>query len=224
VADEHRDTGPADAVISSTRERILLEASYLFSRWGYHNTTTRDIAMAVGIRQPSLYNHFSSKQAIMEKLLALNLDRAVSFATAMLKRDGSPAARLYLVLKADLDYVTSVPYDLSGTQGDDIMSDPNFARWASQQRRLHRAWRRLVEQGIDQMQFVSYDADLIQQVIEGVFKEMIRTTSKRPAERNGASAGAVARFMVRAILFTPSDIDRVVAEADRLDKDENLAY
>jgi hypothetical protein len=30
--------------------------------------------------------------------------------------------------------------------------------------------------------------------------------------------------MVRAILFTPSDIDQVVAEADGLDKDENLAY
>lgn len=224
MADERRGTGPVNTVTNSTRERILVEASYLFSHWGYHNTTTRDIAMAVGIRQPSLYNHFSSKQAIMEILLALNLDRAVAFATAMLERGGSAAARLYLVLKADLDYVTSVPYDLSGTQGDDIMSDPNFARGASQQKKLHGAWRRLVEQGIDQMQFAPYDADLIQQVIEGVFKEMIRTTSRRPAERNGASASVVARFMVRAILFTPSDIDQVIAEADRLDRDESPAY
>ena len=82
MADEHRDTGPAGAVISSTRERILLEASYLFSRWGYHNTTTRDIAVAVGIRQPSLC--FSSRP--LWKTFGLNLDRAVSFATASVTR------------------------------------------------------------------------------------------------------------------------------------------
>jgi AcrR family transcriptional regulator len=224
VAQRYPGLERVDAVETSTRERILLEASYLFSRWGYHGTTTRAIATAVGVRQPSLYSHFSSKQAIMETLLALNLDRAVSFAMAMSERSGSPAARLYQVLKADLDYVTSVPYDLSGTQGEDIMSDPNFARGASQQRKLHDAWRGIVEQGIRQGQFVPYDTGLIQQVIEGVFKEMIRTTARRPAERDGGSADAVARFMVRAILVNPSDIERIVAEADQLDRDEKLAY
>ncbi|MGH2596951.1 MAG: helix-turn-helix domain-containing protein [Actinomycetota bacterium] len=45
----------------STRERILHEASELFARQGYHGTTTRQIADAVGVRQPALFHHFDAK-------------------------------------------------------------------------------------------------------------------------------------------------------------------
>ena len=57
------------AAPTTTRERILTEASRLFAERGYDGTSTRQIADAVGIRQPSLFHHFASKQAIMEELL-----------------------------------------------------------------------------------------------------------------------------------------------------------
>jgi len=38
-----------------TRQQILLHAARLFGQRGYYGTTTRDIADAVGIRQPSLF-------------------------------------------------------------------------------------------------------------------------------------------------------------------------
>ena len=50
-----------------TKELILLEASRLFAVRGYLGTSTRDIAAAVGIQQPSMYSHFASKQAIVEE-------------------------------------------------------------------------------------------------------------------------------------------------------------
>ncbi|MCI0634806.1 MAG: TetR/AcrR family transcriptional regulator, partial [Actinobacteria bacterium] len=83
-----------------TRDRILLEASRLFARWGYHSTSTRDIAGRVGIRQPSLFHHFASKQAIMEELLVLNFEHAVRAARAVMTWEGSAPARLYLLLRA----------------------------------------------------------------------------------------------------------------------------
>src|SRR5262245_1394655 len=152
---------------AATRERILLESSRLFARWGYHSTATRSIARKVGIRQPSLFHHFESKQAIMEELLALNFLRAVEFATAMSEADGSPAARLYCVLRADVEHVASVPYDLSGTQGDDVITDPAFKKWRAYQRKLHWAWRSLVEEGIASREFFPYDTRLVQLTIEG---------------------------------------------------------
>jgi AcrR family transcriptional regulator len=48
----------------ATRERILREASRLFATRGYYGSSTRDIAAAVGIQQPSLFHHFPHKQAI----------------------------------------------------------------------------------------------------------------------------------------------------------------
>ena len=56
--------------ISDTRERILKEALGLFSEYGYDAVSTQQIAAAVGIKAPSLYNHFKSKQAIFDEIAA----------------------------------------------------------------------------------------------------------------------------------------------------------
>jgi len=49
----------------SARRRIVEAATELFSTRGYAATSTRDIAEKVGIRQPSLYSHFSVKADIL---------------------------------------------------------------------------------------------------------------------------------------------------------------
>ena len=52
------------------KEEILLTALRLFSHRGYEGTSMRDIAGELGIRQSSLYKHFSGKQAILDGLVA----------------------------------------------------------------------------------------------------------------------------------------------------------
>lgn len=47
-----------------TKQKIVEKALELFSARGYDSVSVGEIAAAVGIRAPSLYNHFSSKQAI----------------------------------------------------------------------------------------------------------------------------------------------------------------
>jgi AcrR family transcriptional regulator len=208
---------------SSTRERILLEASRLFAARGYHRTSTRDIARAVGIQQPSVFHHFPTKKAIMADLLGLNFDRAVAFATAMLTKPGTPSARLYRVLREDLRWVMTVPYDLSGTQGDDVIRDPAFKRWAEKQVMLNEAWRVLVEEGIRNGEFVPYDSVMVTRVIGGVFREVIRAAARHVPDEDVPSADEVAQFMLRALLVDPSDVDRVVVEADELESADMTA-
>ena len=52
-----------------TRQRILEKALELFSAKGYDAVGVAEIARAVGIKAPSLYNHFASKQAIFDALV-----------------------------------------------------------------------------------------------------------------------------------------------------------
>lgn len=54
-----------------TTKRILTASSELFSRYGYDNVSVRDIAKEVGIKESSLYNHFASKQEILENLFGI---------------------------------------------------------------------------------------------------------------------------------------------------------
>ena len=52
-----------------TRQRILDNALELFSARGYDSVSVGDIAKAVGIKAPSLYNHFPCKQAIFDAIV-----------------------------------------------------------------------------------------------------------------------------------------------------------
>jgi TetR/AcrR family transcriptional regulator len=52
-----------------TAQRILDAAESLFAERGYAGTTLRDVAAAVGLRTPSLYNHFPSKESLYEAVL-----------------------------------------------------------------------------------------------------------------------------------------------------------
>ncbi len=52
-----------------TKQKILDKALELFSERGYDSVGVGEIAKAVGIKAPSLYNHFPSKQAIFDAIV-----------------------------------------------------------------------------------------------------------------------------------------------------------
>ena len=47
------------------RSHIIRQAAMLFNKTGYFNTSMDDIAEAVGLRKPTLYYYFSSKEEIL---------------------------------------------------------------------------------------------------------------------------------------------------------------
>lgn len=51
-----------------TKERILEVSLDLFSEKGFKATSIREIARAVGVRESAIYNHFNSKDEILESL------------------------------------------------------------------------------------------------------------------------------------------------------------
>ena len=62
------ERGAAAKEPPSTRDRILTVALELFAQHGYAGASVRELARRVGIRESSLYNHFSNKAAILEHL------------------------------------------------------------------------------------------------------------------------------------------------------------
>ena len=53
----------------TTRDRILNETLTLFAENGYDGTSVEQIAENVGIKAPSLYNHFKGKEDILNALI-----------------------------------------------------------------------------------------------------------------------------------------------------------
>ncbi len=66
-----------------TKNRILLEALTLFADKGYEAVSVAQIATAVGIKAPSLYKHYKSKQEIFDAIITEMAGRYEKQAAAM---------------------------------------------------------------------------------------------------------------------------------------------
>ena len=61
---------------AATRQRILDSATTLFKSEGWHNATTRSIAVAAGIATGTVFNYFPTKESIAAAIITEALDRA----------------------------------------------------------------------------------------------------------------------------------------------------
>ena len=204
-----RDVAGSAGDGDSTRERILKEASKLFAVKGYRGTSTREIAAAVGIRQPSLFHHFESKRAIMQALLDYDLGEPTEVAQAEADANGSPALRLYRYLVWDVAYVCRSPYDLAGLIDDDIMSDPDFAPWMERLDRLRAARRSMIEQAIAAGEFIDVDPEFAHRAITWMITGHIADLGDRRVPDAEQIADQVASFAIRALLADPSALDGI---------------
>ncbi|MGN0354257.1 MAG: TetR/AcrR family transcriptional regulator [Muricoprocola sp.] len=63
----------------NTKQKILLESLRLFSQRGYDAVSVEQIAVAVGIKAPSLYKHYKSKKDIFHAIFEETARRYEAF-------------------------------------------------------------------------------------------------------------------------------------------------
>jgi len=207
-------TGPElDSEELPTRERILREASRLFGKKGYHGTSTRKIAEAVDIRQPSLFHHFPSKDAIMAELIDIDLDEAATVAQAQASADGSAALRLYRYLVWDISFICRCAYDLTSVEA--VLDDPAFADKRARHQTLVDARRSLIAEAIDSGEFVKVDPEVAERAIVWILRGDINDTAGQAIPDADVVADQLASFILRALLSDPSRLDEIRAEAGR---------
>lgn len=91
------------------RDQVLRVAEALFARAGYRGVGLREIAAQVGIRAPSLFKHFASKDALYNGVL-LNIFARLGEVADRLDGDAPFAARLERFLDGYVDLVASDPH------------------------------------------------------------------------------------------------------------------
>jgi AcrR family transcriptional regulator len=197
----------------TTRDQILRAASELFSVKGYYGTTTREIAGAVGVRQPALFHHFPSKAAILEELIGHSVDTALATARALQEGSASPAVKLYQFLAADLLYIHTSPYNLTAIHTPDIVNDDTFSGANTKLDELYVEIRKLVEDAMSAGEIRDMDPELAQELIVGATKGNIRFRAQhRDGDANELSECGVA-FIMKGLLTDPSEYERIRREA-----------
>ncbi len=198
---------PAGFEEPTTRQRILTAASTLFAQKGYHGTSTREIATAVGIQQPSLFHHFGSKEAIMGELIDFDLDEPLAVAEREAVAEGSPAVRLYRYLAWDVEYLCRSPYNLSPVHL--MVSDPVFIGAIERYGRLVEARESLIREAIDAGEFIDVDPSFAQKAILWMIGGTTADAEAQTPEQARATANRLASFAVRALLRDPEELEQI---------------
>ena len=87
--------------VKGTREdEILAAAARIFREKGYHGTSVRDIAEAVGLLKGSLYHYIRSKEELLARLFEGLLEDTVRELEAIASREVSAEARLRGMVRA----------------------------------------------------------------------------------------------------------------------------
>ncbi len=119
-------------------------AAELFTTKGYTATTTREIAVRVGIKQASLYYYFPTKQAILESLMLNTVDAPLTAIAYLESADCSPAVRLHAAASCDMSQLLVDRWNLGALYMlPEIRTLPDFASFFTLNARLRQKYREM---------------------------------------------------------------------------------
>jgi AcrR family transcriptional regulator len=196
---------------TSTRGRILLAASALFAQRGYFGTSTRDIADAVQVRQPSLFHHFDAKHVIFRTLIELDLGPSIDRISRRLDEDSTWAEKLHLTIACDVRESLVQPFDARGLYQDAVLGLDEFAAEREGIALFHELVERLISGGREAGEFVDFEPSFIQRAVNGVLFETLREQGGPSGRIREDRPLQAADFVLRALLVEPAALDRVHA-------------
>ena len=90
-------------------EQIIIEATRLFTEYGYAGTRMSDIASAIGVTKPIVYRYFDSKQVLFEALVQRVLAEQIEGACRLIDNHRGPTKPLLNQLVRDARVALSAP-------------------------------------------------------------------------------------------------------------------
>lgn len=199
-----------------TREIILREASKLFAERGYHGTSTRDIALAVGVRQPSLFHHFATKNEIMAELQGLEFAASLEVFQVATSSPGSAAARLYFAIYIEVRQLLGSTLDFTGTTTAAVLNDPAFAAGSQANERLRTAQTELIAEGVTSGELIPIDPAIASRAVDWTIEGVLVDATRHPDDDPEKFAELLAAYAVRSLLADTDRLDDVRGEAMQL--------
>jgi AcrR family transcriptional regulator len=189
---------------SSAREEILDAAAELFSEQGYAGTSTRAIAMAVGIKQASLYYHFDSKERILSELLALTVGPSLDAAGTLADRPDPTEAKLWALAGFDARLLCSGRWNLGALFLLPELRSTAFTAFHRQRQHRRSAYSTLIAAGREAGTFSVADPHTTADLVFGLVESVVPVRQERGPVDADRIAPAIADGCLRLLSCPPS--------------------
>lgn len=183
----------------SGREEILDAAAQLFIEHGFAATSTRMIAMAVGVKQSSLYYHFANKEDILAGLLPATVRPSLTFARTLGRSGEPPHVQLYALTHYDVALLCTSRWNLAGLYWLPELRSDRFAEFRRDRDRLVEAYSRRIAAGVRQQLFsvdsIALSTQLVFALAESVIALRNHGHTIHPLHFPATTAASVLRML-----------------------------
>ncbi len=181
-------------------ERIRLAAVRLFKARGYHGTSVRDLAEALGMEPASLYYYFPSKEAILVDLFERTMDVMQDNLYRAMARGGAPVEQLRNVVRTHVLWHIQRQDEAFVSHSElRSLTPPNHRRIIAKRDRYEKSMRDLLAAGVRAGEFEIADIRLtsiaILMMCSGVSDWFTRRGRLKPAKVADSYADMVLRLV-----------------------------
>ena len=175
-----------------------MAAARLFAINGYDGTSTREIAAAVGLRQPSIFHYYSTKDAILAALAAELLGPSVKAFAHLAGLPHQPGPNLYAAVYLDARHLARIPQVARAIVRLPRAANAKLRDVLKLRKALLQRIRTIIIAGQHENLYRAGDADLFAQLTLGLVESII--DPHFPIRSPNDHAGVVAEHAVRAVL------------------------
>ena len=149
------------------RDAVLHEAAQMFNERGFHATSLDDIAARLNVTKPTLYYYVKNKDAILLACVKKGLDMTLEGIDASRAAGGNAIDQLRACMRAYAEVVTQ-PFGMCLIRvGDEEVPEPSRTELRRLKSEIDHAFRRLVEQGVQEGVLAPCDPKMAAFVIAG---------------------------------------------------------
>ena len=131
-----------------TREGVRKVALTLFAERGYRATSMRDIAEALGMRAPSLYNHVRSKEALLVEIMDSAMNRALADLRAAISSTDDVVEQLRYATESLVLQFLLYPREVTVSNNEiRSLNEPHRSKIVAKRDEYGRGFRDLIERG-----------------------------------------------------------------------------
>lgn len=180
---------------------IVDAAARIFAERGYHGTSTRDIADALGLRQASVYYYFTSKEAALESVCEHGVHGFVEAAEVIVASHASSREKLEALIAAHLAPIeTRRDYVRVFINERRYLPSASRRRIGRASRRLEQLFQRVIEQGMREGEFRGgVDARVATLAILGMLNAVINWRSEEVSRGAAGLASDFARIVITGL-------------------------
>jgi AcrR family transcriptional regulator len=200
---------------SSGREQILDAAAEMFCEQGYEATSTRQIALAVGVKQASLYYHFARKEDILAGLLEGTVKPSLALAAKLPRSQEPPHVRLYALAHYDTTLLCQGRWNLGALYYLPELRAERFAGFRGDRDRLKRAYGRQITAGVAAGVLTAPSVDVATSLVFALAESVISMRADGTAV-DPAWPHLIATSCLRLLCCDEAQIDQAQRESSRL--------